>query len=157
MSNIYYWEKLTFSKLRFSPKESLKKCPNLEEQKGTSYIRGNVYTSFVYKTMSQISFKLFCSRDKRLLSESFGNEVDFRDITNVSLNILAKNQNFKKLRHGFVDERAVIKTILMSSCHWKILVPFCLRKRRLKNPLLTLTVNYFKIIQQNKLCHWKQQ
>ena len=26
--------------------------------------------SFVYKTMSQISFKLFCSGDKKLLSES---------------------------------------------------------------------------------------
>ena len=29
---------------------------------------------------------------------------------NVSPNILAKNWNFKKLRHGFVDERAVITT-----------------------------------------------
>ena len=28
MSNIYYWEKLTFSKLRFSRKENLKKCAN---------------------------------------------------------------------------------------------------------------------------------
>ena len=40
MPNIYYWEKLTFSKLRFSQKENLKKCTNFEEQKGTRYIRG---------------------------------------------------------------------------------------------------------------------
>ena len=59
MSNIYYWEKLTFSKLRFSRKENLKKCINFEEQKG------------IFKTLSQISFKLFCSGDKRLLSEFF--------------------------------------------------------------------------------------
>ena len=43
MSNIYYWEKLTFSKLRFSLKENSKKCTISEEQKGTRYIRGNVY------------------------------------------------------------------------------------------------------------------
>ena len=43
MSNIYYWEKLTFSKLRFSRKEDLKKCTSFEEQKDTRYIRGNVY------------------------------------------------------------------------------------------------------------------
>ena len=44
--------------------------------------------------------------------------------------ILAKNFNFKKLTHGFVDERALIATTLISSCHWKILVPFWLRKKR---------------------------
>ena len=67
-------KKLTLSKLQFSRKENLKKCTNFEEQKGTRYIRGNVYIlhyrlqlPFVNKTVSQISFKLFCSRDKRLL------------------------------------------------------------------------------------------
>ena len=40
MSNIYYWEKLTFSKLPFSWKENLKKCTNFEEQQGTRYIWG---------------------------------------------------------------------------------------------------------------------
>ena len=46
------------------------------------------------------------------------------DIMNVSPNILTNNQNFKKLRHGFVDERAMITTTLKSSCHWKTLVLF---------------------------------
>ena len=31
---------------------------------------------------------------------------------NVYQKILAKNQNLKKLRHGFVDERALITTTL---------------------------------------------
>ena len=51
----------------------------------------------------------------------------------------------------------MIKTTLMSSCHWETLVPFCLRKKRPENPLLTLTVNCRKIVQKNKLCHSTQQ
>ena len=74
--------------------------------------------SFVYKTMSQISFKLFCSG-------FLGNEVDFRDIMNISPNILAKNKNFKKLRHSFVGERALITMTLICPCHWKTLALFC--------------------------------
>ena len=74
---------------------------------------------------------------------------------NVFQNILTKNQNFKKLRHDFVDERALITTTLTSSCHWKTLVPFCLRKKKPKNAFLTLNslaiVNYYKIVQKNKL------
>ena len=62
-----------------------------------------------------------------------------------------------KNRHGFVDERAMIKTTLMSSCHWKTLVPFSLRKKRPENALLTLTENYNKIVQKIKLRHLKEQ
>ena len=74
-SSIYCWEKLTFSKLWFSRKENLKKCTNFEEQKGTRYIRGNVYIGIiVFSCLSSTniclrSLKLFCSGDKRLLSE----------------------------------------------------------------------------------------
>ena len=60
---------------------------------------------------------------------------------NVSPNILAKNQKFKKLRHGFIDERALTTTTLMSSCHWKTLVPFCSQKKRTENAFFTLIVN----------------
>ena len=52
---------------------------------------------------------------------------------NVFLNILAKS---------LVDERALLTTTLISSCHWKTLVPFCLQKKRPENAFLTLTVNY---------------
>ena len=45
----------------------------------------------------------------------------------------------------------------MSSCHWKILVPFCLQKKRTENAFLTLIVNYCKIVQKNKLRSPKQQ
>ena len=62
-----------------------------------------------------------------------------------------------KNRHGFVDERAMIKTTLMSSCHWKTLATFCLWKKRPENALLTLPDSFCKIAQKNKLCHSKQQ
>ena len=70
---------------------------------------------------------------------------------NVSPNILAKSKNFKKLRHCFVDERALITTTLIFSCLWKTLVPFCLRKKRPENAFLTLIVSYRKVVQKNKL------
>ena len=94
---------------------------------------------------------------KGFYHSSLENDADFMDKMNVSPNILAKNQNFKKQRDGFVDEKALITTTLISSCHWKTLVPFCLRKKRPENAFLTLTVNYRKIVQKNKLYHSKQQ
>ena len=39
-------------------------------------------------------------------------------------------------------------TTLISSAHWKTLVPFCLRRKRPEKALLTLTVNYRKIVQK---------
>ena len=48
--DIYYWEKLTFWKLVekvISQKENLKKCTSFEEQKGTRYIRENVYFGII--------------------------------------------------------------------------------------------------------------
>ena len=68
----------------------------------------------------------------------------------VGPNILTKNQNFKKLRHSFVDKRVPITTTLIPSCHWKTLVAFCLQKKRLANAFLTLILNYHKIVRKNK-------
>ena len=111
--------------------------------------------SFVYKTVSQISFKLFCSGGKRLSSEFLRKWGWFQGHNERFRNILAKNQNFKKLRQDFVDERVLITTTLTSSCHWETLVPFCLRKKKPKNAFLTLNslviVSYCKIVQKNKL------
>ena len=121
MSNIYLWEKFTFLKLRFSRKENLRKCSNFEEQKRKRYIRGNLYIyiivfSCLFSTKPCLRFlsNCFIQEIKGFCQSSFGNEVDFRDMMNVSLNISAKNWNFKKLRHYFVNERAMIKTKLMS-------------------------------------------
>ena len=140
----------------------MKKCTTFEKQKGTRYIRGNAYFGIIVfsclsSTKSCLRFLLICfDREiKGFYQSSLGNEVDVTDIMNVSPNILAKNQNFKKLRHDFVDERTLITTTLISSCHWKTLT-FHFGKKRPENAFLTLTVNYHKIIQKNKLCHSKQ-
>ena len=162
MSNIYYWQKLTFSKLEGILEEylteHLKEFSKFEEQKGIRSIRGNVYIGiivFIYlsRTKHCLRFPLSCfiREIKGFYQSSFGNEVDFRGIMNVSLNVLAKNSNFKNLWHRFEDGRAMIKATLMSSCHWKTLIPFYLWKKRPENALITLTMNYRKFVQKNKL------
>ena len=69
---------------------------------------------------------------------------------NVSPNILAKNQNFKKLRHGFVDERAMItgkplylfisliQFLLSESFIWKL-------EKNASGFLQTMLIQHFKI------------
>ena len=106
----------------------MKKCTSFEKQKGTRYIQGNVYFGIIVfsclsSTKPCLRFFLICfARDiKGFYRSSLGNEVDFRDIINLSPNILAKNSNFRKLRHSFVDERALITTKIISSCHLKTL------------------------------------
>ena len=73
-----------------------------------------------------------CNPRSTKIKRSLENEVDFRNIMNVSSNILAKNQNFKKQRHGFVDESALITTTLTSSCHWKTLYLLTCERKDLK-------------------------
>ena len=137
----------------------MNRCTRFEEQKGTRYIRGNIYFRIIiFSCLSSakpyLRFLLICfvREIKGFYQSSFGNEVDFTIIMNVSPDILAK-----KLRHGFVDERAMIATTSISFFHWKTLVPFWLGKKRPENAFLTLTVNYRKIAQKNKLWHSKIQ
>ena len=112
-------------------KENLKKYTSFEEQKGTRHIWENIYFGIIIfgcrsSTRPCLRFLLNCFvwEIKGFYQSSLGNDVDFRDIMNVYPNILAKNQNFRKLRQGFVNEGALIKATLVSSCHWKTLVPF---------------------------------
>ena len=56
-----------------------------------------------------------------------------------------------------LQTKELITTTLISFCHWKTLVPFCLQKKRPENAFLTIIVDYRKVAQKNKLCHSKQQ
>ena len=134
----------------------MKKCTTFEEQKGTRYICRNVsFGMIVFSCLSSakpcLRFLLICfdQEIKGFYQSSLGrsSEVDFMDIMNVSPNILAKNQSFKKTETLY--KRATITMTLTSSCHQKILVPFCLQKKIPEDAFLTLTVNYCKIIQKN--------
>ena len=176
MSDIYYWEKLTSSKLWFSQEENLKKCTSFKEEKGTSYIQGNVYfgiiflalflalfwhfgiclfqLSFVYKTVSQISLNLFCSGDKRLLSEFFPKWGWFHEHNERFPNILAKIK-FSKTETCFCRWKSNDYNKNDYSCHWKTLVPFCMRKKRPENAFLTLTVDYHKIVKKKQIMPFK--
>ena len=163
--NIYYREKLMFSKLvrkvNFG-KKIWRKALGFEEKKRTRYIWENIYFSIIIfsclsSTKPCLRFLLNCFvwEIKGFYQSSLRNQVDFRDIMNLSPNISAKNKNFKKLRHSFVDDSALTTTTLISSCDSKTLAPFCLQKKRHENVFLTLIVNYRKIIQKNKLCYSK--
>ena len=110
---IYYLEKLTLSKLvgivNFSERKFAEMHWPWRAKRYKLYLGKCLFLhyclqlSFVYKIVSQIYFDLFCSEGKRLLSEFF-----------------------RKWRW------ALITTTLISSCHWKSLVLFCLWKKRLK-------------------------
>ena len=53
------------------------------------------------------------------------------------------------MRHGFVDEKALITTASISSCHQK-LCTFCLLKKKPEDAFLTRTVNYRKILHKKQ-------
>ena len=78
-------------------KENLKKCTGFEEQKCSRYIRENVYFGIIFSCLLSAKMCLrfllncFVREIKGFYQSSFKDEVDFRDIMNVSLNILAKN------------------------------------------------------------------
>ena len=104
MSNIYYWEKLTFSKLVRKVNFSERKCTSFEEQIDTRYICWSVYfgiTIFSCLLSTKLSLRLlligFAQKIKGFYQSSLGNEIDFRDIMNVSPNILAENKISKRL------------------------------------------------------------
>ena len=56
---------------------------------------------------------------------------------------------------AFVRERAIITMTLISSCHWKTLVPFGLQMKRMENSFLKPTENCRKVIQKNNLYYPK--
>ena len=86
--------------------------------------------SFVYKTVSHIFLKLFYLGEKRLLSEFLRKWGWFQGHNEHFPKYLGSKLKFQKLRNGFVDERALKTTTVISSCHWKTLVPFCLQKEK---------------------------
>ena len=136
-------------------KKKLIKCTSFEEQKGTRHIRGKAFFGIiVFSRLSLISFNLFFSGDKRLLSEFLREWGWFHGHNERFPKYLGYKLKFQKSETPFADERATITRTWTFSCHWKIL--FCLRKKRPENAFVTLTVNYRKIVQKNNLCHSKQ-
>ena len=129
MSNITIEKNVEGLKRLFSLKENLKKCSSFERAK-----RYKIYSrkrllwyyrlqlSFVYKTVSQIYSNLFCSGDKSLLSEFFRKWGWFHGHNERLPKYLCQKLKLQKLRHAFVDERAMILTTPISSCHWKTLL-----------------------------------
>ena len=152
MSRIYYWKKLTISQLQFFSDRKFEEMKKSLKSKKVLGIFSEIFFSCLSSIKPCLRFHLICfPREIKLFYQSsLRNEFEFRDIMNNSPNILTKNLNFKKLRHDFADERAMIATTLIFSCHWKTLVTFWLQKKGPENASFTLTVNYRKIVQKNK-------
>ena len=93
MSNIYYWEKLTFSNL--VGKLNWRNALALKSKKVYSgkrlFWHYCLQLSFVYKTVSQTFLICFAWDIKGFYQSFLGNKADFWDIMKVSPNILAKN------------------------------------------------------------------
>ena len=88
----------TCRKRKFLGNKSLKKCTSFEEQNCARYIRENLYFGiFIFscllstKACHRFLLHLFFWEIKGFCQSSLGNEVDFRDIMDVSQNLLAKN------------------------------------------------------------------
>ena len=76
----------------------MEKSVALKRKKGTRYIRGNIYFGIIAfscpsPTKVCLRFLLisFAREIKGFYQSSLGNKVDFKDIMNISPNILAKN------------------------------------------------------------------
>ena len=121
----------TCRKIKYLGKKIWRNTRALKSKK----VQGIFAETFILALLSSAFFRLqicFARKIKSFYQNPLGNEVDFSDIMNVSLNISAKNWNFKKLRNRFVDERALITMTLIPSCHWKTLVHFACESKNLK-------------------------
>ena len=134
---VLLFDVFTIEKNRYSENllENLKIWISFGEQKGARYIRENIYFGIIIfsclsssKACLRFLLNCFVQEIKGFYQSSLRNEVNFRDIVNVSPYSLDKTWNFKQMRHYLVDERALITETLISSCQWKTLVPFCLIK-----------------------------
>ena len=144
------------------PERNLQKCTSWRAKRHKVYLgkhlswHYHLQLSFVYKTMSQISYNLFCSGDKRLLSEFLRKWGWFHRHNEHFPKYIGWKLKFQKTETQFCRWKSTDYDNIMIPLSLESLVPFWLRKKRPENAFLTLTVNYRKIVQKNKLCHSKQ-
>ena len=113
--NIYYWEKLTFSKLvgkvnfserKFEEMHLFWRAKRYKVYSGKRFFwHYYLQLSFVYKSLAHISFILFCSGDKMLLSEFPRKWGWFQ----------GHNEHFPK----YLDERLKFQKTVIPFCRWK--------------------------------------
>ena len=112
------WRFQILSEKKISRKENFKKCISFEEQKVTSYIRGNIYFGIiVFSCLSSTNSCFFRSEDKRLLSEFLKKWGWFQGHNERFLKYLGSELKFQKIETRFID----IWSYLVIVCYdWKI-------------------------------------
>ena len=113
--------------------------------------------SFVYKTVSNISFKFFCPEDKRLLQEFHWKWGWFQKYNERFPKYLGSKLKFQKTETQFCRWKSNDNNDVNIFTRKAVYLFACEKKGLKKNALLTLTLNYPKILQKNKLCYSKQQ
>ena len=163
--NIYYWKNLTFSKLVAKVNFSERRNALVLKSKKVQGIFGKrlfvhyyLQLSFVYKTVSQISFKLFFFPEiKGFYLSSLGYEVDFRDIWTFPLISwlkikLSKTEKCFCRWKGTDNNEINIFLSLENPCTFLFA-----KEKTWKRIFNTNSELSHKIVQKNKLCYSKQQ
>ena len=139
------------------------KCNSFEKQNGTRYIAGNVYFGIIIfsclsSAKQSLRFLLICfvREIKGFYRSLLGNEVDFTDIMNIYLNVLAKKK-FQKTETLTFRWKSKDYNNINVFLSLEIPCTFLLAKEKTWKTFLTLRVSHSKIVQKNKLCHAKQQ
>ena len=116
-----------------------------------------LHLSFIYKIVSQISFNLFWSGDKRLLLEFLrkwswfheNNERFPKYFFGWKLKFQKTETRFCRLKNNDYNNINIFQS-LENPC------TFLLAKENTWKHIFNTTRNYHKIVQKNKLCHSKQ-
>ena len=109
--------------------------------------------SFVYKTVSQISFNLFWSGDRRLLSEFLRKWGWFQGHNERFPKYLGWKLKFRKTEIRFCRQKDTDSNSINFVLSLENPCTFLLAKKRPENVFLTMVVNHRKIEQKNKLCY----
>ena len=106
--------------------------------------------SFVYKAVSNISFKFFCQEDKRLLQEFHWKWGWFQKYNERFPKYLGSKLKFQKTETQFCRWKSNDNNDVNIFLSLEKLYTFSLAKKKAwkKNTLLTLTLNYPKILRK---------
>ena len=140
------------------------KCNSFEKPKGTRYTGGNLYFGIIIfsclsSAKQSLRFLLICFvlEIKGFYQSFLGNEVDFTDIMNVYLNVLAKKKKIQKTETLTFRWKSKDYNNINVFLSLEIPCTFLLAKEKTWKTFFILRVSHSKIVQKNKLCHAKQQ
>ena len=165
MPNIYYWEKLGFSKLvgKVNFSERTFECTSFKEEKDTRYIRGNVYFGIIVfsclsSTETCLRFSLTClAREKSLLSKFLRKWSSFQGHNESFPKYLGWKLKFKKTEARFFRRNSTDNNGINIFLSLENPCTFLLAKEKTWKRIFNTNSELSQNRTENKLCHPKQQ